>query len=75
MGFVLYYADVCILDTLGGDGGLWARCCLDIGFRHTGACSLPSSHCSYCIIFSFLPRIITIELIDLSFDFCFIVSF
>ena len=30
---------------------------------------------SYCIIFSFLPRIITIELIDLSFDICFLVSF
>ena len=27
------------------------------------------------IIFSFLPRIITIELIDLSFDICFLVSF
>ena len=30
---------------------------------------------SHCIIFSFLPRIITIELIDLSFDICFLVSF
>ena len=30
---------------------------------------------SYCIIYSFLPRIITIELIDLSFDICFLVSF
>ena len=30
---------------------------------------------SYFIIFSFLPRIITIELIDLSFDICFLVSF
>ena len=38
-------------------------CCLDIGFRHTGTCSLPSSVNALFVLY-FLLRILTIEIID-----------
>ena len=39
------------------------QCCLDIGFRHTGTCNLPSSVNALFVLY-FLLRILTIEIID-----------